>query len=237
MRVSGESPEERIEDRNQRIGNILDQSLEQMRMVLEGPKSEEMSEQERIAAQRIINGGGKEEPIFREMVQRQGNQVPELESENYMDYWRTVNNQLDTDESAKGLYLMAGEDWTPALEIEGDWIFLGLDYQDDSTEVAGEDIDLVNHDISEGMPFNEEFDYAVVKSPGAGNVDGSLGELGVDRAYEALKEDGVLITDQDYDGEFRPEESVEPAPRSYLRRVSTEHGATYNPGQLRILRK
>ncbi|MEF8880385.1 MAG: hypothetical protein V5A72_00965 [Candidatus Nanohaloarchaea archaeon] len=230
-------PSKRIESRNQEIEDILDRSLEKMRMILDGPKSDEMPESERIKAQRIIEGSGTQEPIFKEMVQRQGDQVPEIEAQNYIDHWKSVNNQLDTEPDSKGLYLMAGEDWTPALEIDGEWTYLGLGYDQGSVEIDGEEISLVNHDISEGLPFDQEFDYAVVKSPGAGNIDGKLGETGVNQAYQALKEDGVLITDQDYDGKFRPEGVVDPSPLAFLRKVSTDHGSAYNTDQLRILSK
>lgn len=235
-----EDPGERIERRNSNINRRLEQSLEALERRLEGAKSGELPPSEEVKAKRILNGAGKDEPILKEEVMRSGGDIPDMDADNYRDYWRLVNNHLNTDETSNCLYLMAGEDLTPALEIDGEWTFLGLGYENNSTVVNGEEIQLVNHDISNGMPFEDRYDFAVVKSPGAGNVDGELGELGelgVERAYETLSENGVLVTDQEYEGRFDFQENVEPSPIAYLRRVSTENGAAYNTDQLRILYK
>lgn len=232
-----DDPGERIKQRNSEIDRRLDQTLEALERILEGPKSEGLSEPEEFAAKRIMDGSGRDEPTFREQVMRNSGAIPDMETNNYRDYWKLANSHLRTGESSRCIYLMAGEDWMPALEIEGDWTFLGLGYERDSTVVNGEEIELVNHDISDELPFKGEFDLSVVKSPGAGNIDGELGELGVDRAYEVLDSEGILLTDQDYEGQFNSHETVEPSPIAYLRKVSTEHGSAYNTDQLRVLSK
>ncbi len=232
-----ESPGERIERRNSDINRRLDESVEMLESMLEGEKSEELSHSDELLARRVLEGSGKHEPAFREEVMRGGDVIPSMEADNYRDFWTLANNYLNTEADSNCIYLMAGEDWTPAIQIDGNWTFLGLNYESESVNIGGEHIQLANHDISEELPFDEEYDIAVVKSPGAGNVDGELGELGVDRAYEALNDDGLLVTDQTYEGDFNLQESVEPSPISYIRKVSTEHGSAYNTDQLQILSK
>jgi hypothetical protein len=241
----GDSPTYRIENRNHRINGMLDEAMRRLETLLEGPKSEHLDEQEKIMAQRIVNRGGVEDAMMKQQVAMKGSEIPEMEADNYNDYWQLVDQRLEDqlEEDSEAAYFLAGHDWTPGVEVTGNWRYIGLGYEQDTKEVAGEQIGLVNQDIHEfDVPqiTDEALDLAVIKAPGVGSTDHDDSEIATDIAYQKLREGEVLLSDREYEGEFENQGTVTPTPRAYLNnRVDDQYGESeaYNVDHLKVLVK
>jgi len=189
------------------------------------------------AANRIAESVVENRELDQTSFEASSREISELEHENYADYFQLVSEELDM-EKPEAAYLGAGGDVVPAMEIGGNWTYIGVDYEENGVETEDASVNFVNQDLTEGFPQVEDGSLDIVMVKTLGSAPQEVETAVKNQAYQKVSDDGLVVSDKNFE-ELEAVKTVRPVPLEFSMRLNDPYtgSSPYNASELTLYRK